>query len=98
MQRKPSLLRILLIIVTLFLMISSILFIAIEADHDCKGEDCPICYQIAVCEKTYKFICSATFFLTIVEIIYNLVIEFQCFIKEQKHNISLITLKTKLSN
>ncbi len=36
----------------LFIMLFSSFFIAIEADHDCTGEDCPICACIAQCENT----------------------------------------------
>ena len=36
----------------LFIMLFSASFIAIEADHDCTGEDCPICACIAQCENT----------------------------------------------
>ena len=35
-----------------FIMLFSASFIAIEADHDCTGEDCPICACIAQCENT----------------------------------------------
>lgn len=38
------------LIVTLF----SILFIVKEADHDCKGEDCPVCACIHQAEQTLK--------------------------------------------
>lgn len=36
----------------LFLVLFSTFFIVIEADHDCTGEDCPICACIAQCENT----------------------------------------------
>ena len=36
-----------------FLMLSSV-FIAHEADHDCCGEDCPICEFIQQCENTVR--------------------------------------------
>lgn len=32
----------------------SALFIAVEADHDCTGEDCPICVCIEQCEQTLR--------------------------------------------
>lgn len=39
----------LLLCIGLILVLSvSIIFIAHEADHDCCGEDCPICQMIAV--------------------------------------------------
>ncbi len=35
----------------LFIMLFSSFYIAAEADHDCKGEDCPICACIWQCEN-----------------------------------------------
>lgn len=35
-----------------FVMLFSAFYIAAEAGHDCAGEDCRICRQIAVCRNT----------------------------------------------
>ena len=37
-----------------FIMLFSVLFVALEADHDCCGEDCNICAQIQVCEDLLR--------------------------------------------
>lgn len=39
-------------LVMLIIVLFSAFFIAAEADHDCTGEDCPICACIAQCENT----------------------------------------------
>ena len=44
-------------------MLSSLVFIVLEAEHDCTGEDCPICYQIHVCERTLKSGLAAAVFV-----------------------------------
>ena len=36
------------------LLVVSFVFIAHEADHDCSGEDCPVCAQIAVCVDAFR--------------------------------------------
>ncbi len=36
----------------LFIMLFSVFYIAAESDHDCTGEDCPICACIGQCENT----------------------------------------------
>ena len=41
-----------MVFLVFFIMLFSASFIAIEADHDCTGEDCPICACIAQCENT----------------------------------------------
>ena len=43
-------LSVLLLVTVLF----SALFPAMEANHHCHGEDCPICSCIAMCEKTLR--------------------------------------------
>lgn len=49
----------------LLVLLFSAAFIAAEADHDCVGENCPICAQIAVCQnilKTFSLaVCIAAF-------------------------------------
>lgn len=37
-----------------FVMLFSQFFIIAEAEHDCIGEHCPVCEQIAVCENALK--------------------------------------------
>ncbi len=32
----------------------SSLYIAVEADHDCTGEDCPVCACVRQCENTLR--------------------------------------------
>ena len=44
----------LLAVVLAVVMLSSAVYIAVEADHDCSGEDCAICHQIGVCENLLK--------------------------------------------
>ena len=36
----------------LFVMLFSVTYIASEANHECRGEDCPICVCIQQCENT----------------------------------------------
>ena len=54
MEKKKRIAALVLAVTVLFVMLYSALFIAAEADHDCVGENCPICYQINVCQNTLK--------------------------------------------
>ena len=38
----------------LFAILASFLVILGETDHDCTGEDCPICAAVAACWKTLE--------------------------------------------
>ena len=40
-----------MVILMLFNLLFSAFYIAAEVDHDCAGEDCPICTCIAQCES-----------------------------------------------
>ncbi len=40
-----------IVILMLLIMLLSVFFIAVEAVHDCSGEDCPICICIEQCEN-----------------------------------------------
>ena len=37
-----------------FVIIFSVTFIAVEAEHDCTGEDCPICFNVSLCAGTLR--------------------------------------------
>ena len=54
MEKKKRIAALFLAMTVLFVVIYSALFIAVEADHDCVGENCPICYQINVCQNALK--------------------------------------------
>ena len=51
MTKKPCFMTRLLAAVLAVVMLFSAVYIAVEADHDCSGEDCAICHQIGVCEN-----------------------------------------------
>ncbi len=46
-KQKSFILALILILCILF----SICFIILEAEHDCTGEDCPVCISLAQCEE-----------------------------------------------
>ena len=46
----------LLAVVLAVVMLSSAVYIAVEANHNCSGEDCAICHQLQVCENLLKSI------------------------------------------
>ncbi len=54
MTKKFRFMTRLLAVVLAVVMLSSAVYIAVEADHDCSGEDCAICHQIGVCENLLK--------------------------------------------
>ena len=44
-------------------LLCSVLFIAAEADHDCIGDNCPVCAQMELCSSILKTISKTAEFL-----------------------------------
>lgn len=65
MEKKKRIAAAFLAVTILLVLLFSAAFIAAEADHDCAGENCPICDQIAACQnilKTFSLaVCIAAF-------------------------------------
>ena len=98
MEKKKKVIAVFLTVALLFVMLYSALFIAAEADHDCVGENCPICYQINVCQNALKnlslAVCAAAFAAAFT---YTLCRELlTC--ADCIHRNSLVALKVKLSD
>ena len=97
MTKKKNLIISLVAVLAVFVMLFFIGFVVIAADHDCKGEDCPICYEISVCEHAIK----STWYAgttAIMILLFTLFIVSIDVYSQNTNNISLVTLKVKLSN
>ena len=98
MTKKSRLITGLLAAVLAAVMLSSAVYIAVEANHNCSGEDCAICHQIGVCENLLKSLglagaaaaISAAFTYTMCKAI------LPC--AETTDTLTLVALKVKLSN
>ena len=98
MTKKSRLITGLLAAVLAAVMLSSAVYIAVEANHTCSGEDCAICRQISICENLLKTLglagaaaaISAAFTYTVCRAI------LPC--AEMNGTLTLVALKVKLSN
>ena len=98
MTKKLCFMTRLLAAVLAVVMLSSAVYLAVEANHDCSGEDCAICRQISICENLLKTLglagaaaaISAAFTYTMCRAI------LPC--GETSVTLSLVALKVKLSN
>ena len=98
MKKKNRIIAILLAVMVLFVMLYSALFIVAEVGHDCTGENCPVCYQINVCQNTLKnlsfVVCAVVFSIAFTHILCRNT--FVCTVSVQDN--SLVALKVKLSD
>ncbi len=95
MKRKS--LAIVLSIVLIVFFVCSILFIAQEADHDCSGEDCPICEEIKVLEKAIEELGTGMIAVIITcAIIFGFVDKLFFNNNNKEKNESLVSLKIEI--
>lgn len=80
-----------------FVMLFSTIYIATNADHDCEGEHCQICYQISIFENTLKNLSVAITVTAVTALVISCICITVSFINENPVR-TLITLKVKLSN
>ena len=98
MTKKLCFMTRLLAAVLAVVILSSSIYLAVEANHDCSGEDCAICRQISICENLLKSLglagaaaaITAAFTYTVCRAI------LPC--AEMNGTLTLVALKVKLSN
>ena len=56
---KPKRLVSVLAMLVAFIMLFSVLFMVLEADHDCCGEGCAVCARIRACEGLLRNVMTA---------------------------------------
>ena len=98
MTKKTRITALLLAAAVLTVMLCSAFYLALEAGHDCIGDGCAICCQIAVCRNVLKklslSVCAAAF---AVAFTYTLCRDVSA-CADCIHCNSLVALKVKLSD
>ena len=98
MTKKSRLITGLLAAVLAAVMLSSAVYIAVEANHTCSGEDCAICHQLQVCENLLKSIglvdAAAVFAATVRYALCRVIPSYA----EVVRTFTLVSLKVKLSD
>ncbi|MBQ6552504.1 MAG: hypothetical protein IJL83_02685 [Clostridia bacterium] len=61
MTKKNRVIATVLAVVFALAVALSLVFIAAEADHDCSGEDCPVCELLALCRGVLRGVLAAAF-------------------------------------
>ncbi|MCR5005884.1 MAG: hypothetical protein K6A77_08250 [Clostridiales bacterium] len=82
----------------LFFVLFSALFIVVEADHECTGEDCPICLCIEQCEELMRQIGTGIKVMAMAVIISLGVLSAVCQCTDRVPLGTLVTEKVRLNN
>ena len=79
-------------------MLFSVFYIAAETGHDCPGEDCRICRQIAICRDTLRLLAlvvAAAVLATLPDAVHCAAF---CARASAARKFTLVSLKVKLSD
>lgn len=98
MTKKHCITALLMAALVLFVMTFSLFVIAAEADHDCSGEDCPICAVIAICENTIKALSVVLVFVSLMAALAISRIRFDREKQRYSGFFNPVLLKVKLTN
>ena len=79
-------------------MLFSVLYIAVEADHDCHGDDCAICAQISVCMDLLQHLALALLMIAVAAVLRLSALQIRKAVSFACHRVSLISLKVKLTD
>ena len=98
MEKTKRILAMVMAVALFAVMLSSALFLAEEADHDCIGDGCQICLQLNLCRGVLKslslVLLAAAAALTVACILWGGF--WPC--QGSDGHITLVALKVKLSN
>ena len=86
------------VILMLSVMMLSSLFIAVETNHACCGEDCPICSFVTVCENTLRQVgegIAAAAFVVLFTLVLILSVSHPAFLIRQETPVST---KVRMNN
>ena len=98
MAKTKRILAMLMVVAIFAVVLSSALFLAEEAHHDCIGDGCQICFQMNVCRGILKSLSLALHAaVAALAVTYILCGNFWA-CEEPAGCATLVTLKVKLSN
>lgn len=98
MTKKICFMTRLLAAVLAVVMLSSAIYLAVEANHDCSGDDCAICRQISICENLLKSLGLAGAAAAITAVLTYTMCRAILPCAEMIDTLTLVSLKVKLSN
>ena len=97
-KKRNRIAALLLAVTILVIMLYSAFFVAAEADHDCVGEGCPICYQVDACQNTLKSLSLAVCATAVAVAFTYTLCRCISLCTDYAQRDTLVSLKVKLSN
>ncbi len=98
MTRRNRIIAAALAALVALVMLSSAVFLIEHADHDCAGEDCPVCERLYACAQNFGRLAAAAF--VVLAVAYFAIVSRICAGGSLPACVSRtpVALKVKLSN
>ena len=97
-KRKVCTFAVALVIAFVLFAVLSLTFIAVESDHNCMGEDCPVCEQIAFLTAALRTTVLAVCIAFVLAFSAGMIQKLFVIRQTEFITVTPILLKTKLSN
>ena len=98
MNKRTRILMVLTAFAVAFVLLFSLALLALEADHDCSGEDCQICCCIQNCENLLRQLAGALTVSVAIAVFLDFLSIACDNLAKKMIACTPITLKDKLSN
>jgi len=98
MTKQRRLAAVILAVLVLVAVMTSLFVMLHAADHDCIGEDCPVCAAVASCRNTLKTLCGGLLAAAVFFACFRFAASVVPFVRVSFHNETPIALKVKLLN
>lgn len=98
MTGEKRLLKAVVSILLILVVLSSALFIAVEAGHDCTGAGCAVCRQISAVEDTLRAFGFAVISALVARIVFNVLNRNALYRISNLRTSTLVSLMVKLSD
>lgn len=98
MTGEKRLLKAVVSILLVLVVLSSALFIAVEAGHDCTGAGCAVCRQISAVEDTLRAFGFAVISALVARIVFNVLNRNALYRISNLRTSTLVSLMVKLSD
>lgn len=97
-MKKKRIIAVIFAVLFALSLIFTFSFIFANANHECVGDECPICAEIQSCEDFLKSVTTVAVVAATAVVVHKFGIIALPSLKGRADNTSLISLKVKLSN
>ena len=98
MTQEKRIIKMLVSVLMVLVVLSSALFIAVEAGHDCTGAGCAVCRQISAVEDTLRACGCAVISALVARIVFNVLNRNALYRISNLRTSTLVSLMVKLSD